>query len=203
MIYMAHEFNNFYRALGKYTSQNEIVALCYNALIDSYDRVKLVKNIKSRNENRIRDEFVLDIEENNKIIKHAIDNYIIKITPESWNLKKRNRTDILFTLNPCQRDLIFECKKLSCADQRYVNDGLVRFINLAYAEKEKDAGMIGFVVNKNLTQTMNGLKAKVSGVHIVEMVDEAVYGFEHSFQSVHERDDLSEIKLSHLFFHFA
>jgi len=195
-------FTNLRQIWSRYSSQREIEELCFKAMIDSYDRVRLITGISSLNENGIRDKFVIDLEDLSGILKHSLENCIIRIIPESHNAHTRKRTDIEFFLPFNKRSLIFECKKLSSAERRYLNDGLLRFVELVYAQNEKDAAMVGFVVSKNLKGIIKKLKEMVGKFHIIRLYNRQVLGYEYSFQSLHRRLNTSEILISHLFFHF-
>lgn len=190
------------KSLSKYSSKQEIEDLCLKALAESYERIKKIKGISSLNENGIRDQFVIDLEQVNESIRHAIDNYIIIIIPESYKVITRKRPDIEFILPFNKARLVIECKKLSSAESRYVNDGLNRFIELSYAKNQKKAGMIGFICSNNFISTISKLKALVANFHIVSIHDTPVVGYKYSFQSIHKRIDLSEILVLHLFFNF-
>ena len=184
---------------SRYKSTREIKDLCYNALIDSYGRVKEVKEIAKLDENNIRNQFIIDLEKKNEIIGHAIENDIIKIIPESCNLVKRKRPDIVFFI-PHICDLIFECKKLSSDEDRYLNDGLIRFIRLDYAEKEDEAGMIGFILDISIPSK---LKKKVNSFHCIKVIDRPILDFPNSFWSKHTCQNSKKILISHLFFYFS
>jgi len=196
-------FVKFFKEVSRYRSKKEIEELCFKSLIDSYRRVKQIEGIESLNENRIRDEFVVDLEKKNELIRHAIDNHIIIVIPENWDAVKRRRADIRFDLSIIRRNLIFECKRLQSAESRYLDDGLVRFIRLEYSEQEDDAGMLGFVIKpKNLIDVISGIKAKVCQFHFLRLIDKQVLGWPYSFQSLHVRIDSRKILICHLFFEF-
>lgn len=189
---------NFLRQYGRYKSEDHLKRICFKALLDSYERVKMIKGISKLIENRIRDEFIIDLEKNNEIIGHAIEYDIIVLIPESYDPLKHKRSDIRFKITHCC-ELIFECKKLSSAEQRYLNDGLIRFIRLDYAENENEGGMIGFILNSSIPSR---LKKRVKNFYIVQFIDKPVSGYPNSFQSVHRRNNATKIKISHLFFTF-
>jgi hypothetical protein len=195
---------NFYniglKTRSKFSSKREVVELCYEALIDSYQRVRLIAGISSLNENGIRDQFVIDLEESNAIIRKPLQNCIIKIIPESYNAKTRKRPDIEFFLPVNKRSLFIECKKLTSAERRYVDDGLSRFVQLIYAKDDDDAGMLGFVINTNYAATIAKLKEMVSEFHIISFDDSPILGYRYSFLSVHKRTNDTSISISHLFF---
>ena len=196
-------FIKAFKEVSRYHSKKQIEELCFKSLIDSYGRVKQIEWIESLNENRIRDEFVVDLEKKNDLIRHAIDNHIIIVIPENWDVVKRKRADIRFDLSIIKRNLIFECKRLHSAESRYLDDGLVRFVRLEYSEKEDDAGMLGFVIKpKNLIDVISGIKEKVCQFHFLRLIDKQVLGWPYSFQSLHVRIDSREILICHLFFEF-
>lgn len=200
---MEQAYIDYLKEACRYSSKEEIEAICFKALIDSYERVKQIKGVEQLIENKIRDLFIIDLEKNNRIIKHALDNYIIRIIPESYDPLKGKRSDIQFILPILKRDLVFECKRLSSADKRYLEEGLIRFINLEYAEKENDAGMIGFVIkSKDPSGMIARLSKKVRVFHCSGLIDKPIFGHLHSFQSIHIRVDSRDILISHLFFKF-
>jgi len=201
---MEQAYIDYLKEVSRYASKLEIESICFKALIDSYQRVKLIEGIEKLIENRIRDLFIIDLEEHNHIIKHALDNCIIRVIPESYDPQKRKRSDIQFFLPILKRDLVFECKRLLSADSRYLNQGLIRFIMLEYAAKENDAGMIGFVINpKDFSRMLSKLKDKVRTFHCSELIDKSIFEHPYSFQSIHIRIDTGKILISHLFFKFC
>jgi hypothetical protein len=197
---MNREFHHqLERVYSKYKSVEELKTLCYKALIDSYQRVKNIKGITDLDENNIRNQFVVDLDTQNEIIRYALENNIIRIIPESWDLVKRKRPDIVFFI-PHICDLIFECKKLTSDEDKYLNDGLMRFISLAYAEEESEAGMIGFTLNVGIPQK---LKGKVKQFHCSKLIDKPVLNFTDSYKSIHICKNSKEILISHFFFYFS
>ena len=200
---MKQFFKETLKEASRYQSKKEIEDLCFRSLIDSYNRVKQIKGIASLNENKIRDEFIIDLETKNNLIKHAIDNFIIIVIPESWDPLKRKRSDIRFILPLIKRNLVFECKKLSSAEKRYLDEGLLRFIKLEYSERDEHAGMIGFIIKpKNLVDIISKIKEKVCKFHFSCLIDKEVFEWPYSFQSIHVRVDSREILIYHLFFKF-
>ncbi len=193
---------DFYRDLikpyGRYKSKNDLKNLCYKALIDSFGRVKRIQGINGFNENKIRDRFIIDLDQNNELIKHALKYDLIILIPESYDALKRKRSDIRVKISHCC-ELIFECKKLSSAEGRYLTDGLIRFILLDYAEGEDEAGMTGFIFNANIPVK---LKEKVDKFYCVRLINKPVFGYPDSFQSIHKRKNSTEILITHLFFLF-
>ena len=195
----------FYKNLAeysKYNSQSDLKNICFLALFDSYERVRKITGISKLYENDVRNRFIIDLTQNNKIIENALKYDHIILIPESYDPLKRSKSDIRFIITHiCE--LVFECKKLSSAEKRYLNDGLIRFIELKYAEKENDGGMIGFVVSPNFIETVYKLKKKVVSFHIIKLIDKHVLNYKYSFQSLHKRKNSTSILISHLFFNFS
>lgn len=184
---------------SRYKTAREIKNLCILSLIDSYNRVKNILNVISLSENEMRDKFVIDMQNDCKLIKTELENATIRIIPESWDPAKRRKPDIVFFIAGIG-DFTFECKKLTSAEDRYLNDGLIRFIRLDYAEKEDEAGMIGFILNTNIPSK---LKEKVRSFHCISIIDKLVLNFRDSFWSKHTCENSKEILISHLFFYFS
>lgn len=184
---------------SKYKTAHEIKNLCILSLIDSYSRVKNMQNIISINENKIRDKFVSDMNNNCKLIRSELNNNTIRIIPESWDPDKRRKPDIVFFIAGIG-DFTFECKKLSSDEDKYLNDGLIRFISLAYAEKESEAGMIGFTLDVGIPQK---LKDKIKQFHCSKFIDKPVLDFPDSYKSIHTCENSKEIVIFHLFFYFS
>jgi hypothetical protein len=136
---------------------------------------------------------------NYKLIRSELNNNTIRIIPESWDPDKRRKPDIVFFIAGIG-DFTFECKKLSSDENRYLNDGLIRFISLAYAEKESEAGMIGFTLDVDIPQK---LKDKIKQFHCSKFIDKPVLDFPDSYKSIHTCENSKEIVIFHLFFYFS
>lgn len=184
---------------SKYKTAHEIKNLCILSLIDSYSRVKNMPYIVLLSENEMRDKFVIDMQNDCKLIKTELENATIRIIPESWDPAKRRKPDIVFFIAGIG-DFTFECKKLSSDEDKYLNDGLIRFISLAYAEKESEAGMIGFTLDTGIPQK---LKDKIKQFHCSKFIDKPVLNFPDSYKSIHACQNSKEILISHLFFYFS
>ena len=184
---------------SKYKTAHEIKNLCILSLIDAYSRVKKIPYIVSLSENEMRDKFVIDMQNDCKLINTELENATIRIIPESWDPEKKKKPDLVFFIAGIG-DFTFECKKLSSDENRYLNDGLIRFISLAYAEKESEAGMIGFTLDVGIPQK---LKSKIKEFHCSKFIDRPVLDFPDSYKSIHTRKNSKEILISHLFFYFS
>lgn len=76
--------------------------------------------------------------------------------------RERGRIDLCFTpANRCHEHVYFafECKRLNVVKKKgkktlapqYVKDGMIRYVNSQYASRLHDSGMIGYVMDGNLT----------------------------------------------------
>lgn len=184
---------------SKYKTAHEIKNLCILSLIDAYSRVKNMPYIVSLSENEMRDKFVIDMQNACKLIKTKLENATIRIIPESWDPEKKKKPDLVFFIAGIG-DFTFECKKLSSDENRYLNDGLIRFITLTYAEKESESGMIGFTLDVGIPQK---LKSKIKEFYCSEFIDKPVLNFPDSYKSIHTCNNAKKILISHLFFYFS
>lgn len=184
---------------SKYKTAHEIKNLCILSLIDAYSRVKNMPYIVSLSENEMRDKFVIDMQNACKLIKTELENATIRIIPESWDPEKKKKPDLVFFIAGIG-DFTFECKKLSSDENRYLNDGLIRFITLTYAEKESESGMIGFTLDVGIPQK---LKSKIKEFYCSEFIDKPVLNFPDSYKSIHTCNNAKKILISHLFFYFS
>ncbi|NJO02153.1 MAG: hypothetical protein HC880_11110 [Bacteroidia bacterium] len=103
--------------------------------------------------------------------------------------------------------MILECKKLEFTDKKYLEQGIKRFVELKYAEKDYFAGMLGFIIRGNAETIVRNLKKKVSEFHpapgMAERIELRVLDHPLSFQSQHLRINEKPIHLYHLFFDFT
>ncbi len=122
-------------------------------------------------------------------------------------------SDIKIDIAASGRYFAFECKRLddktgkSSLQQKYIDDGLDRFIAEKYAKEEDFGGMIGFVVTGEIENIVLDMKGKVKNHCFVHS-----YGFllnkfcdncRTSFQSKHVRkNSLGDIHIYHLFLDF-
>ena len=120
---------------------------------------------------------------------------------ENWGFKADgtlSRSD--FAIKFSGMRYVIECKRLTYADNAYIQEGLERFINLDYAGGDEYAGMIGFVISGDKTKICTGLKAKVKKLsHTTSVSDISAVP---SFNSSHTRLDNTLIGIEHLFFDF-
>lgn len=102
---------------------------------------------------------------------------------------------------------MIECKRLTYADNRYLDGGVKRYVELKYAQDNNHAGMFGFIIRGEIKPIMEALKSKVKAFHFSpgfeSLLKKSCSGWEYSFQSRHARNNKTDIHLYHLFFDFA
>jgi hypothetical protein len=224
--------NLFYKSLKPYNPifredllkrfplpQDLIEGLILRAAIEAYSRIQLKPSVKLMIENSIRNLFVEDFKLYNSPLNGYIQNKVITITSEDQANTKSliQRTDIAFHSNIHQIQFVIECKRLSSAETRYVQgkikngeyeiDGLEKFLHLNYAENDAIAGMVGFVVGGDIVKITSGLKNKVEIFHPASIMNRHIIlkclDWDNSFQSIHLKNDETELLLYHLLFDFS
>lgn len=203
---MANKKEFMYFALDKlgYKTKEDLYENRYlKAFIDSYRRIGKVSIL----EEEIRDKFVNDFEWKNPLTKDLIQKQILVLTWERWlnvSGEERSRADISFSISGFE--FIVECKRLKCADSRYLDDGIKRFVELKYAKNDTHGGMVGFVTCGDIEKIVNNLKIKVKDFNFSpgfeNLLKKDCLTWKHSFQSRHDRSNNTPIHLYHLFFDF-
>lgn len=191
--------------LGFKSKEDLFENLYLKAIIDSYQRIKK----DSIMEEKIRDRFVFDLELENLWTKDWIKLQILSLNTERRIIiseEERSRADISFFISGVG-DFTIECKRLEYADNRYLDGGIKRFVELKYAKYDsRHAGMIGFVIKGEIKPIVEELKAKVKNFHFSpgfeNLLNTTCLGWESSFQSRHDRRNNTGIHLYHLFFDF-
>lgn len=193
------------------------------ALTDSYERLIHIPEINLLSENKIRNIIQYDFEHKSEIIMEYINNETITFNSESQIITEENtfRTDIKLYCRWYGKSFVFECKKFNPYNNDYIKghydkkkekdvyNGIERFTERIYAEKDKFSGMIGFICSGEITQTIENLKTKVRTFCFVSeseseyLLNSKCVDWEFSFQSKHIRIDDSIIHLYHLFFDFT
>ncbi len=204
---MRNKFN--LAKFSKFKSKKDLIQTIYlTSLIDSYGRVKLINGIELLNENEIRDKIVYDLKYKNLILSKWLKWGLIKISFEDQNIMKnfsKNRTDISFFISGLE--FIIECKKLSYADNRYINEGIARFYDLYYAENYIYGGMTGFIVSGSVTDIIEKLQTKVKNYNSLSkfnyLLKKKVLGFNNSFQSKIVRKNAASFHVFHIFCDFT
>lgn len=207
---------------SKYKTYKDVIEILYlPSLIDSYARVKGLKDIKDKSENEIRNYFELDLTKKNNIIKLYINNQTITLNSESQIITENNvfRTDIKLFCCWYRKTFIIECKKLTGKNNStyikgaydttkgyYEVNGLERFTTSTYASNDDFAGMIAFVTSGNCQDTTDRIKSKVEVFEFhtpsKTLLTQLCYSWQYSFQSKHRRKGKTPIHVYHLFFEF-
>jgi hypothetical protein len=98
----------------------------------------------------------------------------------------------------------------STLNSEYVNEAIYRFIRSEYATDLSDAGVLGYVLDGNVSSIVNDVNASMGRLrnnlalslsnHI--QITSPIRGFDDVYQSNHMRTDESLIQLHHLFLTF-
>lgn len=181
-----------------YPSKKELIEnLFIQSIKDSYCRID--PNIG--HENEIRDRFMKDLYKTDSVLKKWLQLKWIDLIWENWVFTpdfELARTDIAFKLTGLH--FVIECKRLKSPDKAYIEEGLERFINLKYAERDDFAGMIGFVISGDQAAISSALQSKIQALaHTLAVSPSSPTPF---FNSSHQRSDTSSIGLYHMFFDF-
>jgi len=190
-----------------YKSAQDLYERLYlRAIVDTYVRIDKSPDI----ENNIRNRFIWDLERVNPLTKTLIDTNILQLDFERSHFVTESdirRTDIVFFITGFEK-FIIECKCLYQQPSRnnaYFNDGLIRYVDLRYAERNRFAGMIGFVVSGNISEILNNTKNNAANFHrsnTLTTENQVNFNWEYSFVSSHERINNEDILIYHLFFPF-
>lgn len=186
---------------GFKSKQDLIENLYLKAIVDSYSRIDKSFGI----ENDIRDRFVYDFYHESPIIKKWLQKNILYINWERWVFKNKDdlgRADLSFAISGLE--FIIECKRLKNDSQKYIDEGLRRFIDKEYAANETYASMLGFVINGNIENICNSLLGKCKTENHInsDFVRQKYTNWKHNFKTTHSREDSTEINIYHLFFDF-
>lgn len=201
MSNLQSDFIEFNISKFGYNSIEELIENLYiQAIIDSYSRIDNC----IATENDIRDRFIYDFYYGESSLKQWLQLKIIHINWERWLFKEKNklgRADLSFEMSGF--DFIVECKRLKDASNKYINEGLQRFIKNEYAEKDSYSAMLGFVINNKSLDIKNKLYDKCKNVNYINN-DFSKSNIDNwlGFKSAHLRVDKSEINVFHLFFEF-
>lgn len=205
---LKQEYYRFGLLKLNYKSKKDLYENLYiKAIVNAYRRI----NKSAALENEIRDRFILDLEKENKLTRDLIQNEILQLDferPHFVSPTEKRRTDIVFFISGFGRFTI-ECKRLfkeSSKNEKYIDEGLKRFIELKYSSKESYAGMIGFIISGDILTTMHNLNVKVKNYHFVlsenNLLTKKCVDWKYSYQSKHNRLNNTKIHIYHLFFKF-
>lgn len=193
--------------IGVKSKQDVYEKIYIRSIIESYNAIDKSFGL----ENEIRDRVAWHLQNEHLFTSPLFQNEILDIIPERMNMvtnTNTSRSDICFSWSDWGR-FIVECKRLfqqSSKNKPYLDDGLIKFIDLRYAPTNQFAGMIGFVVSGNIDTIFNNIAENTDNFHptnpkqsIQVPLDSSL---KHSFISFHEREDKREIIIYHLLFEF-
>ncbi|MBM2815540.1 MAG: hypothetical protein HW421_2302 [Ignavibacteria bacterium] len=197
------EFCNFFK---KYNSLDELIEnLIFTSLIESYKRVRLIKDIDILDEPLIKDKFQYDLTWNNVLTKELIKKNFITFNWENQILTKdseKKRTDLCFIINSLIV-FVIECKKISGAiTEQYIENGINRFTQKIYITDEKFAGMCSFVVKSSIIQIIPKIKKLLMKNNCSGIGDRKIDYWDAYFYSTHKKIDGSDLGIYHIFFDF-
>ncbi len=203
---MNKSFESIWKSKIPFKSKADLYENLYlQAIIDSYGFVDKHKG----KEEEIRDRFYADLTQRNPLTKYWFDLELLDIGFEKWKMDNSNdksRVDLSFFWSGFGHFEI-ECKRLfqqPSKNEAYLNDGLVRFINLKYADKNEYAGMIGFVVTGAIDKIQNELANRILDFHSDNTAtNNQELNWKNSFVSYHEKKDHNKIMIYHLLFQFT
>ena len=186
-------------------SKQEVIENIYlQSIIDSYPYIDKSYGL----ENNIRDRFYNDLKNRNPLTKDLIEREILDITFERWEQvseTEKSRVDLQFFMS--QHKFEVECKRLfeqPGMNKPYLDEGLIRFIELKYAEKSRYSGMIGFIVSGDIDKIHSEIYNEAIKFNAKnESIEAKQSKWKNSFISHHKKLDNSEIVVYHLFFQFA
>jgi hypothetical protein len=191
--------------------------LLYNCQPNGEAYGKILQNERYENgeydEDILRNDLVKHLEINKKQLKIAVAfrKECSVIDKDAKKTKGRIDISVIHDLSlTSDYDITFECKRLKNNDknQKYVDDGLMDFINGKYAEKMPFAGMIGFVEEGNISVICADIKSRIenNGTNIIckFIKEKIVEDFDYSYKSNHKRiNNLENISLYHLIFDYT
>ncbi|MEA3448582.1 MAG: hypothetical protein U9Q98_09080 [Bacteroidota bacterium] len=186
----------------EYKSKQDLIENLYlKAISDTYNRIDKHIGI----ENDIRDRFISDFYHVSPFLKELIQTNILYVNWERWvfkNEKDLGRTDLSFAISGFE--FIIECKRLKNVSQKYIDEGLTRFINGDYSSEESYAGMIGFITEGDPGYTYEQMKEKCKTESYINssFITEPLIGFKYYFKTTHERKKMPIVNIYHLFLEF-
>ena len=189
------------------TKEDLYEQLYLQAIIESYNYI----DKSTGDENSIRDRFYWDLINRNPLTKNHVDNNLLKISFEDWIMvseEEKRRVDLSFFISYFGSFEV-ECKCFSdkqTENGQYLGNGLIRFIDMRYAEKDDYAGMIGFVVGgdtKSILKSNIENTAKFHPTNPAKPTRRLKGSFWTSeFISFHEKRNGKDIQVYHLLFEF-
>ncbi|MDX2303567.1 MAG: hypothetical protein NW226_12245 [Microscillaceae bacterium] len=147
MIFSLDEILVFsFRAMGYQGSMDFMENLILKGIIEAISSMEVSLSL----EEKIRDSLVYYLKtQNTKIKQFTTEKFLFLDSERRQDISEteKSKTDISFSMSGFE--FVLECKILKFADKKYIEEGLRRFIELKYAEKDDFAGMLGFIVAGN------------------------------------------------------
>lgn len=189
------------KMLGFASEQKAIEGLFLKAILEACSQID--DNLVL--EEKIRDAIVRHLEKENPLTSGYLSEKVFFLSFEKWinvSDQEKSRADIVFSITGFE--FVLECKLLKFADKEYVEEGVRRFVEMKYAEKDDFAGMIGFIIKGKPQNIVKNLKKKVKDFCLYPeseaLLQETVLDHALSFQSKHLRTNQTPIHLYHVFF---
>ncbi|MBW3020487.1 hypothetical protein KY334_04265 [Candidatus Woesearchaeota archaeon] len=193
---------------SKYPTIESLVETLYlQAILEAYRHINDNEKVDGLLENDIRNKFTHHFKHHSSFLKKYINNRTIFLTKENevYTRDETQRTDIEFFSSGHGNIFVVECKRLKSAETRYVN-GMEKFIELSYSEKDNYAGMLGFIIKGKPKKIVETLRSKVKNFHpsngMEEIIKQKCVNWELSFKSKHVRKNEINVQFYHLFFDF-
>jgi len=99
-----------------------------------------------------------------------------------------------------------ECKLLQDGNnirrEKYVKEGLVRYLDNRYSNKASQSSMVGYFVNDSIEDSLIVINKTLEELCATSVLTRSQAFDEPYYLSNHKRDDDTEIMLHHLFFNF-
>jgi hypothetical protein len=207
--------------ISKYPTIRILIEELYlTAVIEAYHWICCNDSVNGLVENEIRNKFTHHFKHHNSLITGYINNFTIVLTKENeiYTRDETQRTDIELISPGHENKFVVECKRLNSAETRYIHgttdqegvykiDGMEKFIELIYSEKDDYAGMVGFIVKGNPAKIVNKLKLKIKDFcpsdELPSLLVKKCGDWELSCQSKHIRSNNKAIHFYHIFFDFV
>ncbi|MCK4981423.1 MAG: hypothetical protein KAS17_00795 [Victivallaceae bacterium] len=196
-------------------TSSEFIKCAYRFLIIAYTQL-INNNYVAGNENNIRDNLV-------KLAKKNKDyNLPFRWITEFPDIERNNRIDIDLATPASLKDdslaIKIECKIVG--EDKYIDttksfariesptNGIMSFITGKYSPEMCLAGMIGFIKTGNINEKILKLKWRLDNHNDIKTTKNVttytlIDNFDYSYMSEHERVNLPNIGLYHLFFDFT
>ena len=192
----------------------EKIALCYTRIVENYE---LVLN----NEDAIRDYIHCNYLNNIDIRNELNFSYHFECEPKEYGVNDGYLDIKVFNenifANPSEYYII-ECKRLDSTNpkgtaglnSKYINDGILRFIDKKYSCYHRVNGMIGFIVQQvNIDENVNCindvLRDQYPNANTTKFLtkNNSIESYDYLYDSEHTDIDSNQLVLYHLMLDFS